>query len=690
MSDAGDTMPNMHTKDKTARQQALSKAGDKARGSTLINVCAAGFAGLVAGFISLFFLSDSLAALGIPDPGRLTTFGLPFFRGVGWVLMALAVGSFMASAFFIAPRIPGKDNSRLIEASLSVDGHIAARTGSFAALGVSVVALLEVPLVMSDLTGTPFLRVLNPELMSIAFGQIATAQVWLVTAVISFFVGVGGLFARGWAAQPLLFFFALMQVVPLGMEGHSASGGDHDFGTNSLLWHLVFIMLWVGGLMGLIAHSRRLGPGLAVAVRRYSAVAFISIIALAISGVINALIRIEPSDLLSTRYGLIIVAKTVLTCVLALVGLVHRQATIPQLGQRPQLFRRVAVVELVIMAATIGVAITMGRTPPPPPRDPNLNSMQLLLGYELTQPPTMSDVWTMFRFDLMFGTIGLLAAAGYGYALLRLHRRGMKWSNARTAWFMSGAAILVIVMSNGIGMYIPALYSMHMLGHMILSMLVPPFLVLGAPLTLVMQAWGPGVPGQPNVHDLAVALTKSRILRFITNPFINLVQFLFFFYVIYLFADLYQFAISEHAGHVVMNFIFLVSGYLYFWEVIGPDPLPSRGPSSLRLGLIFLSMPLHLFAGVYLMQMQIILGQDFYSSLNLPWHPDLLQDQRVGGGIAWGFGQFPLLIVFGKLFVEWLRDDRATAVRHDAQADDDGDADLADYNAMLAQLNDDR
>src|SRR5699024_11649264 len=71
-------------------------------------------------FISLFFLADSLAALGIPDPGRLTTFGLPFFRAIAWILMALSIGSFMTTAFFISPDIPEKDNSRLNEARLTV------------------------------------------------------------------------------------------------------------------------------------------------------------------------------------------------------------------------------------------------------------------------------------------------------------------------------------------------------------------------------------------------------------------------------------------------------------------------------------------------------------------------------------------------------------------------------------------
>lgn len=634
----------------------------------------------------MFFLADSLAALGIPDPGRMTTFGLPFFRAVAWMLMALAIGSFMSSAFLIYPAVPDKDNERLIEAGLTVDGHIAARTGAWAAVGAAVVSLIEVPLVMSDLTGTPLGQVLNPELMGMAVGQIATSQVWLLTAGIAALVAIMGFVARTWAGQVAMFFLSLLLTVPLGMEGHSASGGDHDYGTNSLLLHLFFIMLWVGGLMGLIAHGRRLGPDMGVAVRRYSTVALLSIVGLAATGVVNALIRVELGDLFTTRYGLLVLSKTVLTVVLAAIGFVHRRVTIPQLTRTPRLFIRVAVVEVLIMAATVGVAISMGRTPPPPPRDPNLNAMQILVGYELFDAPTATNVWTMFRFDLMFGSLGLVLAGFYLYALWRLKQRGLTWSAVRTTWFLVGSLGLTLILSNGIGLYMPALYSMHMLVHMILSMAIPLCLVLGAPVTLVMEAFEPGGPGKPTLHDAAVALTKSRTLRVLTHPAVNVLQFLAILYVLYLFPSFYEVAISEHAGHVIMNWVFLISGYIYYWEVIGPDPLPWRAPTGVRLLILFVSMPLHLFAGVYLMQMQVILGLDFYESLNLPWNPDFVRDQRTGGGISWGFGQFPLVIVFGSLFRDWLREDRATARRYDAKADVDGDADLERYNAMLKQM----
>lgn len=657
------------------------------RSSWPIYVGAALIAGVVGGFISLFFLADSLAALGIPDPGRLTTFGLPFFRGIAWILIALSIGSFLTTAFFLNPDIPNKDNSRLHEARLTVDGFIAKRTGAFAAFSVALIALLEAPLVMSDVSGTPLVQVLNLQMMSLALEQVATAQVWIITAVIAVVVGILALFSSKWAMQPVLFVLSILMFVPLGMEGHSASGGDHDYGTNSFLWHLLFMALWIGGILGLIAHGRRLGPDMTTAVRRYSTIALVAAGAMTISGLVNAAIRIEFSDWFTTRYGLIIVTKTALTLLLVFFGFVHRQLTIPQLKKKPQLFLRVAIVEVAVMAATAGVAITMGRTPPPPPRDPNLNSMQIVMGYQLTEAPSMGNMLTQFRFDILFGTIGLILAALYAYALWKLRQRGLSWSAGRTTWWMLGSLGLTVYMSTGLGMYIPATYSMHMLGHMALSMVFPLLMCLGAPLTLILEAFEPGRPGKPTIHDWAVALTHSKILAFITHPIVNVLQFLFFFYVLYMSFDLYQTANSEHAGHVIMNFTFLISGYIYFWEVVGPDPLPKRARTPIRLAILFASMPIHLFMGVYLMQLTEIMGLQYYLSLEIPWDHDFLKDQKVGGGIAWGFGQFPLAIVFGKLAIDWLREDRSESKFYDAKADVDGDADMEEYNRMLAELN---
>ena len=644
-------------------------------------------AGMVGATISVGLLQDSLVALGIPDPGRVTTFGLPFFRAVGWMLAALSVGSFMFAAFYISPRVPGNDNDQLVRAQLSVDGHLASRTGAVAALCFGLIGLLMIPLVLSDVSGTPLAQTLNPTSWITAVNQVATAKAWAAVAAIALVVGIGGLVARSWLSQTLLVLGAILMIVPLGMEGHSASGGAHDYGTNSYLWHLVFMMVWVGGLMALIAHGRRLGPDLELGLRRYSTVALFAIVVMAVSGLINAAIRIEWSDWFGTTYGAILLAKTAGVIILGLMGFAHRAVIIPRIGQRPGLFVRFAVVEVIVMAAVTGVAITMGRTPPPPPRDPNLSTMAIQMGYDLYEKPTLANVFTMWRFDVMFGTIALLLTAGYLYGLWRVRRRGDTWPVQNTVFWLLGTGTLLITTSSGMGLNMPAMYSMHMIVHMVLSMVVPLFLVLGAPLRLLMAAYDPGEPGQPTVHDWVNAYTRSPLLKVLTHPAVNTAQFLFFFYILYLIIPLYELMISEHAGHLAMNWVFLASGYLYFWELVGKDPLPVHRPAAIRLAWLTGSMPFHLFAGIYLMQLTTILGEDFYTSLGLPWELNLLEDQRAGGGIGWASGSFPLALVFTLLFLEWRRDDRVIEKRYDARVDAGEDDDYEAYNEMLARMN---
>jgi putative copper resistance protein D len=104
------------------------------------------------------------------------------------------------------------------------------------------------------------------------------------------------------------------------------------------------------------------------------------------------------------------------------------------------------------------------------------------------------------------------------------------------------------------------------------------------------------------------------------------------------------------------------------------------------LAVVFASLPLHAFFGVVLMGTKSVLAGDFYRSLQLSWHNDLLGDQRLGGGIAWSAGEVPLVLVLLALLVQWRRSDQRVATRMDRAADRDEDADLAAYNAMLAKL----
>ncbi|MFP7364209.1 cytochrome c oxidase assembly protein [Corynebacterium callunae] len=669
-------------------EQASAQTGtikkSRVRVSWPLYILFACVAGLVGAILSWGFLSDSLAALGIPDPGPITTAGLPFLRAVGWILASLSVGSFLASTFFISPRLVDGKND-LKRALLSVDGAISTRTGALAALCFGLIAIVMIPLVMSDLSGQPFSSAIQPQNWSIAFEQVATAKAWAWVAVFAFITGILGLFSRSWLMQPVLLCGAVIMMLPLGLEGHSASGGNHDFGTNSLLWHLLLMLLWVGGLMALIAHCRRLGPDLEVAVKRYSAIATFAVFGMAISGVFNALLRIDFADLFTSNYGLLVVAKTVGVIVVGLFGLAHRVVSIPKIGQNPQIFARIAIVEVLAMAAIMGIAISMGRTPPPAPDAPNLSVMATEIGYALEKEPTLTNVFSMWRFDLMLGTVAILLFLFYMQGLRVLRRKAKAWNHLRTFWWVLGCATLGITVSSGIGMNMPATFSMHMVAHMLLSMVVPVFLVLGAPLTLVMEAVEPGEPGRPGLHEWAAVLADNPLLKFLMHPAVNTIQFIIIFYALYL-TPLYEVMVSEHAGHLIMNFVFVFSGYIYYWEMIGPDPKPEERTHVSRLAWLVFSMPFHLFFGVYLMQLKEILAEDFYTRLDLPWAVDLAHDQLVGGGIAWASGSFPMIIVFGYLFRGWLREERNNEKIYEKRAQETGFEDAEEYNKMLARM----
>ena len=173
--------------------------------------------------------------------------------------------------------------------------------------------------------------------------------------------------------------------------------------------------------------------------------------------------------------------------------------------------------------------------------------------------------------------------------------------------------------------------------------------------------------------------------RFFTNPIVATVLFVAGFYGLY-FGGIFDAAVGTHAAHLAMNLHFLVTGYLFYWVVIGIDPTPRPIPPLGKVGMVFASLPLHAFFGVVLMSSDTVLGESFYKSLQLYWHTDLLGDQKLGGGIAWSAGEIPLVVVMIALLVQWTRSDRRTATRLDRAADRDDDADLAAYNAMLAEL----
>lgn len=639
-------------------------------------------AGCTAAGIGTLSLASVLTATGLPDPGPVTTLGLPFVRAAGEIAAVLAVGSFLFAAFLVPPQRSGV---------LDADGYRALRLGTVASGAWAVCAALLVPLTISDVSGHAVADISPARMWSLA-GLVATASAWRWTAILAAAITVASLSVLRWSWTPVLVAASVLTLIPLGLTGHSSAGGSHDLATNGLLIHLVAASLWAGGLLALLAHALRGGAHMGLAARRFSSIALWCWVAMALSGLVNALVRVQPGDLLTTGYGRLVVAKFVALCLLGGVGWRQRRVSVAALQADPSLLRgraalaRLALIEAALFGLTFGIAVGLSRTAPPPPRARLPSIPEAEIGYDFDGPPTVARILFDWRFDLIFGTAAIVFAALYVAGLVRLRRRGDRWPPGRTLSWLLGCLALLFVTSSGVGRYMPAMFSMHMVVHMCLSMLVPILLALGGPVTLALRALpAAGRDDPPGMREWLLAALHSRFSRFLTNPVVATVLFVAGFYGLYL-SNLFDITASSHAGHLAMNLHFLVSGYLFYWVVIGVDPTPRPIPPLAKVAVVFASLPLHAFFGVVLMGTKKVLGADYYRSLGLSWHTDLLGDQRLGGGIAWSAGEFPLVIVMLALLVQWARSDRRTAKRLDRAADRDDDAELAAYNAMLSRL----
>jgi cytochrome c oxidase assembly factor CtaG len=248
--------------------------------------------------------------------------------------------------------------------------------------------------------------------------------------------------------------------------------------------------------------------------------------------------------------------------------------------------------------------------------------------------------------------------------------------------------MVLFATSSGLGRYAEAQFSIHMMAHMLLGMIAPILLVLGGPVSLALRALPAAGRGDvPGLREHIANGLHSRPARFITHPLVVFPLFILSFYALY-FTSLFEVMIASHLGHLVMNLHFLVVGYLYYWVIIGVDPSPRQVQPMVKLAMLLGALPFHAFFGLALMNSHKAMATDYYNSLGLPWVTDLVGDQRLGGAIAWGATELPMIIVMIALVSQWARSDERDARRSDRAGDRKTDDELDAYNRMLAGLAD--
>jgi putative copper resistance protein D len=278
-------------------------------------------------------------------------------------------------------------------------------------------------------------------------------------------------------------------------------------------------------------------------------------------------------------------------------------------------------------------------------------------------PFDLSRVVTEWHLEPIPTIVAVGVSAAYLLGVLRLHRRGDRWSWARTFSFVVlGMGSFYVATSSGLAAYDTTLLSVHMVQHMVLSMAVPLALALGAPVTLALRTL------TPRPRRVLLAVLHSRAARVLSFPPLTFALFVLSPWVLY-FTSWYDASLHSDYVHEVMHLHLVLVGSLFLWPLVGVDPVPGRVAYPFRVLLMVLTLPFHAFLGVTIMNQSTLIGGDWYPHLPYAWLPDPFEDQHLAGGILWGTGDVVGLLFFLVLFAQWARSSMREAEREDRRLD---------------------
>lgn len=614
---------------------------------------------------------------GLTDPGAVTRWGLPIAKVLFNGSAAVTIG-LLGLAVVLPPR----------DGQLQGEALRALRAATWTASAWATAAVVVHLLTLSDLVGQPLPQALRGAgfssfTLSVAQGQAYAAVVVLTLALIPatrLTLGHGGaigLLCLGTAA-----------VLAPALVSHNASGDFHDTATVTSIVHIVVMAAWVGGLAALIWYAQSKGRRLPEVAGVFSSVALGCFVLVGISGVMYAWINLTAiSDLWSSSYGVLVFGKVAALAALGYAGYLHRQHTLGKLkaGKR-NAFRMLAGGEIIVMAVAMGLAVGLTRTDPPAPDDIGLISpVRALIGFPIPPELSPSRILTQYYPEALAAIVCVAGASLYLAGVARLRRRGDRWPVGRTIAWLLGLGTFAFVQMSGLMTYGMVMMSVHMVQHMVLMMVVPFLLVLGGPITLALRAVKPSRSGS-GPRELIMAAVKSPVARLLTHPIVAFVLFVSGSFAVY-YTGLFETAMRNHTGHLLMSLHFLTVGYLFFEMLVGIDPLPKRPPFLARIGLQLLAMGAHAVFGLGLTESASLIAGDYYRELGteISWLPAPLDDQILAGQITMGFGELPGLIIVAVIFVQWYRSDDREARRFDRR-EAASEAERQAYNDYLAAL----
>ncbi len=504
-----------------------------------------------------------LDALGL-DLG-VTPWLLPLARLSTELAAAVTVGCLVAAAFLV-PGERSPDGTLLTAAQ----ARAWITSASYAALAWAAAAFGALCLTQSNLLAMPVTEAVTADGLWTLVTDIDQGRSIATTLVLAAVIAVAGRFVRSVTGAAVLAGIAVLAALPPAFGGHAAGSANHQLAVSTMMAHIGGAVLWTGGLVALLLSRRQTGAALARSVARFSRLALCCFVAVALSGLVSAALRLTGWRDVDSAYGTIVLLKVATLGGLGALGWWHRRYSLPALAAgRRGTFGRVAAVEVLIMAAAFGLAAGLARTPPP--AGPGAAFVRTPLRTALSWLP-----------DPLFLTLAVCCVAGYLIGVRRLRRRGTTWPASRTVtwlvgWLAVAAATDLELARAGQGTFL----MMEKVQHLTIGVIAPILLVSGGGIALARQLGRPAdSEGLRSPSEWLAGVLDSRALRVLAHPAAALALYAALLYGLYPSA-LFTLSLRSHAGHLVLFAAALVVGGLFYWPLLGvhPEPRP-LGPTT--------------------------------------------------------------------------------------------------------------
>jgi cytochrome c oxidase assembly factor CtaG len=275
-------------------------------------------------------------------------------------------------------------------------------------------------------------------------------------------------------------------------------------------------------------------------------------------------------------------------------------------------------------------------------------------------PPELATLVFGWTFDPLVWLPALVALLLWRAGVQRVNRRHPDHPVARRrSWYwVAGVFVVVFALDSGFAQYDTTLFSLHMVQHLLLTLIAPPLLLLAGPITLLLRVSSPETR-----RSWILPVLHARVVRAISFPVVAWVLFAAVMWGSH-FSPLFDLALEDDWAHRLEHALYLVTALLFWWPAVGPDPSPWKLRPPVRVLYAALQMPQNTFLGLAVYMASTPLYRH-YATTSRTWGPTPLADQQLAGGIMWVGGALVFMAVVMLFVWVWMQDDERRAASED-------------------------